>query len=227
MDRKNISMRIIIIFSFIVLMITTIIIICYTLFSNWKVSTNKIILKMENDASKDILSNIETFINVPLRINEANHNLIENKIVDIYDKIKREFFFVGVMKANIEEVYSFSYGTENGEYYGARRNVKNEIEIMKNDAETNGNSWYYSITKDLTAGELSVEAGKFDPRTRDWYKIAKEKHKPIFSPTYKHFVMDDLAISAASEMTRLVSCQRHSIKWQKNYIYLLILLRKR
>ena len=101
MDRKNISMRIIIIISFIVLMITTIIIICYTLFSNWKVSTNKIILKMENDASKDILSNIETFINVPLHINEANHNLIENKIVDIYDKIKREIFFVGVLKARV------------------------------------------------------------------------------------------------------------------------------
>lgn len=178
-------------------MITTIIVISSALLSNWKASSDKIITKMENDASKDILNKIETFVNAPLYINEVNHNIIKNKVVDINDKFERDIFFAGVMKSNAEEVYSFSYGTENGEYYGARRNEKNEIEIMKNNAETNGNSWYYSITKDLTAGELAVEAGKFDPRAREWYKIAKEKQKPVFSPTYKHFVMDDLTISAA------------------------------
>jgi len=197
MDRKSVSIRRIIIISFIVLMITTIIVVCSVLFSNWKASTEKIITTMENDASKDILNKIETFISVPLYINEVNHNLIENKVVDINDKFEREIFFAGIMESSYEEVYSFSYGTENGEYYGARRNENNEIEIMKNDVETDGNSWYYSTTKDLTAGDLSVETGKFDPRTRDWYKIAKEKLKPSFSPTYKHFIMKDLAISAA------------------------------
>lgn len=197
MDRRSFSMRMIIIISFIVLMITTIIVICSTLFSSWNASTEKIITKMEDDTSKDILNKIETFINVPLYINEVNHKLIENKVADIYNKFEREIFFVGVLKSSDEEVYSFSYGTENGEYYGARRNEKNEIEIMKNDTQTNGDSWYYSVTKDLTAGQLVVETGKFDPRTRDWYKIAKEKQRPVFSPIYKHFVMDDLTVSAA------------------------------
>ncbi|MBZ9688530.1 response regulator [Clostridium estertheticum] len=197
MDRRSISIRTIIISSFIMLMVTTIFIICFTLFSNWRVSTDNIISEMVNDTSKEISNKIETFINVPLQINEANHNLMENKVVDIYNKIESEKFFVGVLKSNNQEVYSFSYGTENGEYYGARRNEKNEIEIMKNDAETKGDSWYYSINNDLTAGKFSVDAGKFDPRTRDWYKIAKEKQKPVFSPAYKHFFMDDLAISAA------------------------------
>jgi two-component system, sensor histidine kinase and response regulator len=197
MDRESISMRMIIIISFIVLMILTISIICITLFSNWRISTNNVILEMENDAGRDIMDKIVTFVNIPLYVNEVNHRLIENKIVDIDDKFEREVFFVGVMKSNNEEVYSFSYGTENGEYYGARRNEKNEIEIMKNDATTGGNSWYYSVTKDLTAGKLTLEAGKFDPRTRDWYKIAKEKKRPVFSPIYKHFVMDDLTVSAA------------------------------
>ncbi|MGE4284260.1 MAG: hybrid sensor histidine kinase/response regulator, partial [Clostridia bacterium] len=197
MNRKSISMRIVIVTLFIVSILITVSVIGYTVFSNWKASADNIITKMENDTNREILNRIKTFINIPIHINEVNHSLIENKIVDIYDKSKHEIFFVGVIKKHNEEVYSFSYGTENGEYYGARRNEKNEIEIMKNNVETNGNSWYYSITKDFTAGELAVKAGKFDPRTRDWYKIAKEKQRPIFSPAYKHFVMDDLTISAA------------------------------
>jgi len=197
MDRRSISIRSIIISSFITLMLTTIIIICFTLFSSWRESTNNIISEIENDASKNILNQIETFVNIPLQINEVNHNLIENKIVDINNKVERDKFFVGVLKSNNKEVYSFSYGTEDGEYYGARRNEKNEIEIMRNNTDTKGNSWYYSVNKDLTAGKISLKAGKFDPRTRDWYKIAKAEQKPVFSPTYKHFIMNDLTISAA------------------------------
>jgi hypothetical protein len=197
MGRRSISIKSIIISTFIMLMITTISIICFTLFSNWRSSTYNIITQIGNSTSENILNKIETFVNIPLKINEVNHNLIENKVVDIYNKAEREKFFVGVLKSNDDEIYSFSYGTENGEYYGARRNEKNEIEIMMNNDETKGNSWYYSINKDLTARQLSVKVGKFDPRTRVWYKVAKLEQKPVFSPMYKHFVMDDLTISAA------------------------------
>ena len=197
MDKNRIPMSFILIISFIVLMISTVSVICFTVFSNWKLSSDNIITKMENDANIDIFNKIETFISVPLYINEVNHNSIENEIVDINDRKEREVFFAGVMKSNNEDVYSFSYGTENGEYYGARRNTKNEIEIMKSDAETDGKSTYYSITKDLTSGEVVERLGKFDPRTRDWYIIAKEHVKPIFSPIYEHFVMNDLAITAS------------------------------
>lgn len=79
-----------------------------------------------------------------------------------------------------DEIYSFSYGTADGEYYGARRNEKSVIEIMRNNAGTGGNSWYYSVNDDMTAGDLAVEAGS-----------------PTFSPAYKHFVMNDLTISFA------------------------------
>jgi len=197
MDKKRLSMRVIILYAFILLMITTFSVIFFIVFSNWKGSANNIINNMESDASTDIINRIETFISVPLYINEVNHNLIEKDVVDIYDQQEREAFFAGVMIANQEDVYSFSYGTNKGEYYGARRNPQNEIEIMRSDGETDGKSTYYSLTADLTSGEVAERLGKFDPRTRDWYKIAEEKGKPIFSPIYEHFVMNDLAITAS------------------------------
>jgi hypothetical protein len=38
---------------------------------------------------------------------------------------------------------------------------------MRNDNKTNGNSFYYTLNIDLTAGKFVQDFGKFDPKTRD------------------------------------------------------------
>ncbi len=197
-DSATMSIRSIVIIVFIVLLLATVSIISYIIFSNWFTSANGTIKKISEDMNKEILNQIDEFINIPVHINEANHELIEDGIVDMNNEAEREKYFVGVLRNHMgNDVYSFSYGTENGEYYGARKNKNNEIEIMRNDITTNGESWYYSITNESNADKIAVNAGKFDPRTRDWYKAAKESGLPVFSPVYKHFVMDDLTVSAA------------------------------
>lgn len=193
---KN-SMRVPIIIPFILLTIATFSIIGYFVFSNWKTSMERIVTENQDNINREILSQIENFIDNPLNINRANHNLIEKEIVDISNKNLRDMYFASIIQSTGEQVYSFTYGTESGEYYGARRNIKNEIEVIENNAQTSGKSRYYSTTPELTAGNFVQETEVFDPRIRDWYKIAKEKDKPVFSTIYKHFVMEDLAISAA------------------------------
>ena len=197
MIKKQSSIRVITIVSFIVLMTSTLITIGYIIFSNWKTSSDNTITKMENHLSKNISEKIEELVNIPLYTNEMNHNIIQNDILDMNDKKKRDAFFAGVIKSSNEEIYSFSYGLENGEYYGARKNANNQIEIYRRNKDTNGHTFYYSANKDLSEGKFVEDFGAFDPRTRDWYKAAKEKNKPVFSPLYKHFVKDDFALSAA------------------------------
>jgi hypothetical protein len=153
--------------------------------------------KIAEDLNVETFHHIDTFLYVPEHINEVNQKLMANDIIDFSDEKAREKFFVGVLQSHNDEVYSFSYGIETGEYYGARRNENDVIEIMRNNADTDGHSWYYSVNDNLTADELVVQAGRFDPRTRDWYKRAKDTSKPVFSPIYKHFVMDGLTVSAA------------------------------
>lgn len=191
------SLRNMIIRTFIVISVCITIIIGYISFNESNKVVENSVTKMEDDSAKEILNRVDEFVNKPIFINESNHNLIKNGIVNIYDKRQREIYFSGVMMASLDNIYSFSYGTEKGEYYGARRNTEGEIQIMRSDIETNGESWYYSLNNDLTAGKFVQGFGKFDPRTRDWYIIAKEKKEPIFSPVYEHFVMNDLAITAA------------------------------
>jgi len=182
---------------FVVSLIFSIIVAGYLVYTNWLSSTEKLVSNISEDISDDIYDRVNNLIHIPEHINDVNHSIITNEILDINNDELRDKFFVHILTAHPDEVYSFSYGTVEGEYYGARRNENGIIEIMKNNASTGGHLWYYEVNEDLNSGELVYEAGKFDPRSRDWYKVAMEKRSPSFSSIYKHFVMDDLTISAS------------------------------
>ena len=196
MAKRTSSIRGMISLSFIVLMMGTLITIGYITFSNWKESSESIILKMENASSQDIFKKIEQQIDRPYRMTANNKSIIESGIVDINNQNEREIFFASIIEASNENIYSFSYGLENGDYYGARRNGNN-IEIYKRNAQTNGHSYYYSVTEDMTAGTFLKDYGPYDPRTREWYSLTKAAGKPMISPLYKHFVKNDLALAVS------------------------------
>lgn len=182
---------------FIILMLVTISAIVAIGFYNWKTSINDMIVRIENETHADIAGKVEDFTNIPLAMNDLNHHILQYGLITTREDKKRDIYFAGVMRAAPEDVYSFSYGTEKGEYYGARRNLTNQIELMRSDVQTGGQSRYYRVEEDLTAGPETVRLGDFDPRTREWYIAAKERKQPIFSEIYKHFVMNDLALSAS------------------------------
>ena len=169
----------------------------YYVFSSWKASAEKTIHLIREDTGKQIFYQIDDFIRLPMNLGRASHLLIQENIVDFHDKRKREIFFANLVKLTNKEIYSISYGNENGEYFGARHNSANEIEVYENNPATNGNTRYYKTTPDLLAGELVLETDQFDPRTRDWYQQAKTLLVPSYSPIYRHFVLDDLALSAS------------------------------
>ncbi len=198
MKKRYVSMRKIIMFTFVVIMLSTVLFIGDMVFSNWISSTNKITKKMASDVNMEITNQINTFMNVPKHINEVNEKLIERDIVNVSSQKERDKYFLGVIQSHQNEIYSFTYGTENGEYFGARRNENGEIQIIDNNSDTGGSSWYYSVNEDLTREEVVLKTDKFDPRTRDWYISAKTLGSSTFSPVYQHFVMNDLTISAAT-----------------------------
>jgi diguanylate cyclase (GGDEF)-like protein/PAS domain S-box-containing protein/putative nucleotidyltransferase with HDIG domain len=195
---RKISIKNITLLMFILLMTATLGTVGFIVFSKWMESAEAIANDMAEELSRDITRDIEDYIGNPESINLAHEAMIRKGIVDIYDPLNRERFFLSVLGSySGESIYSFSFGTEKGEYYGARRNPEGGTEIMRNDAGTEGNSWYYSVTDSMTAGEISFKAGKFDPRTRAWYIAAKAAGSSVFSPIYKHFVIEDMTLSAA------------------------------
>ncbi|MBP9975186.1 MAG: diguanylate cyclase [Synergistaceae bacterium] len=175
--------------------LVTFAIVYYVLFSNWISTADGILSTIAKDMNQTIYGEFEGFVKLPQYLNEVTENQIRNGVLDFDDETIRDKFFVGLLSAHgSTPIYSISIGTEKGEYYGARRNKDNNVEIMKNNTDTGGKSRYYKVREDMTAGELVVETGRFDPRTRPWYKAAKESGKTSFSPLYKHFVLDDLTV---------------------------------
>lgn len=194
---KTISIKNIITLIFVLSMLISIVGIGSLIFSSWLSSAEKMATSLSEDIGDNIYRNIYSFMHIPEQLNEENYKIIENGILDLSDEKLREKYFVGILSAQKAGIYSFSFGTAAGEYYGARRNENGTVEIMRNDSSTGGNSWYYSVSEDLTAGELVLKAGKFDPRTRAWYQAAEAAGGPAFSPIYKHFIMNDLTVSVA------------------------------
>lgn len=195
---RKVSIKNITLLMFIILMTTTLLSVGVIVFSRWMESAEEIAGELAEELSLDITRDIEDYIGNPESINLAHEAMIRKGIVDIYDPEDRERFFLSVLGSySGDSIYSFSYGTENGEYYGARKNPEGRTEVMRNDAGTGGESWYYNVTDSMRAGELALKAGKFDPRTRAWYIAAKKAGTSVFSPVYKHFVIDDMTLSAA------------------------------
>lgn len=195
--QKSLSIKSILSIVYILTMCITMGSIAYIVFSNWTASAENLTQKLAEDTTKNISHQVDMFLYKSEHINAINSKHIQNNVIAITDEEQREKFFVGALQSSDKEIYSFSYGTAKGEYYGARRNEAGIIEIMRNNASTGGNSWYYAVNEDLSAGKRVLDAGKFDPRQRAWYQAAEKSRKPTFSPIYKHFVMDGLAVSAS------------------------------
>lgn len=181
----------------IILIVLTVTAEFFIMVSFWKRSSSNFISSIADHENEAIANKTDDLINIPIDIINNNHSLIEKGIVDIDYQDERDMYFVNILVHSNPAVYSYSYGAAGGAYYGARRNENNQIEIMKNDAETNGHSWYYAVTDSLTAGAFVEDHGYFDCRTRDWYQAAIECGGPIYSSVYKHFVMDDMTVSAS------------------------------
>lgn len=197
LNRRSIKRNIMTIY--ITTTLVTFAIVYYVLFSNWISTADGILSTIAKDMNQTIYGEFEGFVKLPQYLNEVTENQIRNGVLDFDDETIRDKFFVGLLSAHgSTPIYSISIGTEKGEYYGARRNKDNNVEIMKNNTDTGGKSRYYKVREDMTAGELVVETGRFDPRTRPWYKAAKESGKTSFSPLYKHFVLDDLTVSVGT-----------------------------
>ena len=192
--RQSIKHRIIV--SFIIMLVAIFGISSYFVYVNWLGSVEQATQKILENVGDRVYRQIDRFVDIPLNINNHNVLPIQRKLVDLADDKSRDLFFANQIKTSPLDVYSFTYGTENGHFFGARRNPQNEIEIYKNNPETDGKNRYYKANRDLSTGAFVMETARFDPRGRDWYQTAKIQRGPFFSPIYPHFVMNDLAISA-------------------------------
>lgn len=168
----------------------------YPAFSNWYSSIEKTTDELSENLNQNTIARIDSFIEAPLHINDVNYKMIQNGMIDLWDEAEREKFFVSILSSYEENIFSYAYCSVSGDYYGAVKDMDGNIEITKSNADTGGETWYYAINDDMSAGSFLKSTGKDDPRTSVWYEVAVNAGAPVFSPVYWCPLRNEVAIAA-------------------------------
>lgn len=139
---------------------------------------------------------VREFMALPPLVNRLDADALELHRLNLSRDESWQPYFARMLRAFPSAVYNF-IGMPDGEFRGARRNARGDIEIVRAGKDTGGHSTYYALTPDDRAGEVAGVFKNFDPRTRPWYKSAVEAGQAVWSPVCRHFVIKDMAITAS------------------------------
>ena len=194
---KNISINTMIFIFFIFILLGTVIATSYIPYLNWINLVNHTTIQTVEGLNDQIINELDLFVTDARHLNTMNKGLIEKNIVDMNDEVAREQLFVDALSSfESDSIYAFSYATKSGQGYGARKNENNQVEIARNNEETSGHTYYYSV-ENGRAGERTLDTGEIDPRASIWYKAGLERGQAVFSPVFKHPALNDLVISSS------------------------------
>jgi len=159
-------------------------------------SAEDVARQLDEEVAARIVSRAREFLGAPPLVNTIDANALELGGLDLGREESWQPFFARQMRAFPTAMYNF-VGLPDGEFFGARRGERGDVQLVHAGKSTGGNSVYYALTPEDRAGAVLAEFKNFDPRTRPWYAAAVEAGKPVWSPIYRHFVIKDLAITAS------------------------------
>lgn len=158
----KIKMRQLSIFSFSLVIMVVLIIILVLIFQQNGVVSEAVVKNAESDFIDEISSRLDEYFDVPGLIINSQYSTFSQNLLDFDkdDEVAEHFSYV--INSLPINIYSFTYGTQQGTFYGARR-IDNATQFYKSDDSTGGHSYYYHISEDYSIKEFSHDFGAFDP----------------------------------------------------------------
>lgn len=176
-------------------LVATIVITSIVLYHSKKM-IEEVMSQLKNQMVSIVELSLDSKLSKAIQLSQINYDFFNNELLLVTDISKRERYFSGMIK-NFDDVAMTYIGLENGEFYGARRNLNNTFNIVRNNKGTNGNSEYYEINNYGEGTKLTQVFKKFDPRVRPWYLGALRNGDITFSTIYSHFVFKEPTITAS------------------------------
>ncbi|HBD93161.1 MAG: hypothetical protein A2015_13875 [Spirochaetes bacterium GWF1_31_7] len=192
----SLSLRKLIIFPFIIITTATVVITSSLILTQSMKSIAQSVNELTAETGFEIESHINSILNTPVLVNNINLTAMKKELYSIENRKERDRHFTGQLLLFPDIIMDF-FGTPEGAFYGARRTNVQNIEVVVNDRSTSGSSVYYATNDD---GDHTIQTAvfpDFDCRTRPWYTLAEQTGKPVFTGVYKHFVFNDLTITAS------------------------------
>lgn len=165
------------------------------LFQSGQDSVQSVLKELRQEVLERVQEQVSRHMREPLRLNSLNADAWHSEILSFTDPVARDRYFVNHIRAFPDAAMTF-IGLADGSFYGARRKLNGEIQVVHNNRVTGGASWYFQVSDVGDALEKQETFPNFDPRTRPWFEAAKLAGKPVFSEVYRHFVFLEPTVTA-------------------------------
>ena len=181
---------------FIVPIVIALVFVTITLMKGSQRAVDSVLREMSQSMLQQVKIQLDNRFTEANKLNEIHIDSFKAGVFNLGDQSGRERYFVSLLK-NFHDVAMTYVGLKDGSFYGARRTIEGNIQVVRNNKMTKGASEYYS-TSDKGDGVSFVEKfDNFDPRKRPWYIKAVSTESPCFSDIYNHFVFKEPTITVS------------------------------
>lgn len=190
---KNLPLRWALVVPFVVQLVSAIGVFGYLSFRNERNTIESLAYELMGKATETVQSQLDSYLKTPHLLNQTSRNLIEQGALRS-SKDFQAFFARQVHSPN--SVDYMAWGDRNGHYIDATRQQDGQVTSSLVNASTNFQFLTYQSTPEGKQQKLLQNSGRYDPRTRPWYKAALQKRAATWSPIYVWFDGSKIAIDA-------------------------------
>ena len=167
----------------------------YLSFRNGQRAVNELATKLQKEVSDRIEQHIQHYLHTPHLFHQINAAAIRNEILDIEDfDLLRGYFWSQIQ---LEEAVTYIFfGNEDGNFIGVQELPDGQTVLKSRSLSTAPERKIYQLDDQGNQGKF-LEGKNYDPRTRPWYKAAKEKASPTWSPIFHSAHLGVLQITPA------------------------------
>jgi len=168
----------------------------YLSFRNGQKAVNDVATQLRSEISDRIKQNLDTYLDMPQRINQSNANAIRLGELDARNFAMLETHFWHQL-ALFDRVTVIGYANQDRELVAAERQ-RNQALTMRVSGKATGYDLRTYTTNQQGQRLTIINAGKhYNPHKRSWYKTPLQTGKQSWSEIYPHVTGETLYLGAS------------------------------
>lgn len=151
-------------------------------FLNGQRAVNEVATQLRTEASSRIRQHLDTYMAMPVEINELNASAAELGILNLKDfRTTGKYFWRQMQTYPVGYV---AFGNAQGDFIGVERAATNKLLINEKSPQTNNRLLAYNTNQKGDRLGLERPPNPFDPLSEAWYVAGKKARKMVWSDVY-------------------------------------------
>lgn len=169
----------------------------YLSFRNGQQAVNDVAHQLRLEINSRIEEHLLTFLDIPVRINQANAEAFRRGVPDVHDQKALEHYFWEQIQL-FDSVTSVNFGNRAGGLANAgREGVGGPLYVIATEDYASGAFHKFATDSYGNRGQLLESIPSFDARERSWYVDALKKERDVWSDVYILFTGQDMCLTVS------------------------------